>query len=324
MAAQLFYRGTERKVKNTINYEFARLCIFKLWTGSHNFTTCSSFFAGSPKKQMAGSREPGGKQDQDTGDIFFHSTSLTKFRFCGFRVGHLSSILLFASSTCLLPPIEGIIRIKDFCTPATIESFNIWLSVQTVYWFRCLLSAARTLRGDLRLLVANTSDVQGEILLYDGCKSSTAPAQNGLYVVAACCKITNTVGNTPIWGEKYKRGSFRKYKWCTRRNPSLHWLPEKWRNWGKGVRGPQGTFSSSSVSFGILAKGRHKEWTPDQLWKLHPNQVWDRLALRFSGRSTDSYQSDRKRKVHHHARFILSLMKFRILVQPPKVGPSRK
>ena len=102
-----------------------------------------------------------------------------------------------------------------------------------------LLSAARTLRGDLRLLVANTSDVQGEILLYDGCKSSTAPAQNGLYVVAACCKITNTVGNTPIWGEKYKRGSFRKYKWCTRRNPSLHWLPEKWRNWGKGVRGPQ-------------------------------------------------------------------------------------
>ena len=201
--------------------------------------TCSSFFTGSPKKQMAGSREPGGKQDQDTGDIFFHSTSLTKIRYCGFRVGHLSSILLFASSTCLLPPIEGIIRIKDFCTPATIESFNIWLSVQTVYWFRCLLSAARTLRGDLRLLVANTSDVQGEILLYDGCKSSTAPAQNGLYVVAACCKITNTVGNTPIWGEKYKRGSFRKYKWCTRRNPSLHWLPEKWRNWGKGVRGPQ-------------------------------------------------------------------------------------
>lgn len=61
-----------------------------------------------------------------------------------------------------------------------------------------LLSAAGTLRGDLRLLVANTSDVQGEILLYDGCKSSTAPAQNGLYVVAACCKITNTVGNTPI------------------------------------------------------------------------------------------------------------------------------
>ena len=119
MAAQLFYRGTERKVKNIINYEFAQLCIFKLWTGSHNFTTCSSFFAGSPKKQMAGSREPGGKQDQDTGDIFFHSTSLTKFRFCGFRVGHLSSILLFASSTCLLPPIEGIIRIKDFCTPAT-------------------------------------------------------------------------------------------------------------------------------------------------------------------------------------------------------------
>ena len=114
-----------------------------------------------------------------------------------------------------------------------------WLSVQTVYWFRCLLSAARTLRGDLRLLVANTSDVQGLILLYDGCKSSTAPAQNGLYVVAACCKITNTVGNTPIWGEKYKRGSFRKYKWCTRRNPSLHWLPEKWRNWGKGVRGLQ-------------------------------------------------------------------------------------
>ena len=51
-----------------------------------------------------------------------------------------------------------------------------------------------------------------------------------------CC---NTVGNMPIWGEKYKRGSFRKYKWCTRRNPSLHWLPEKWRNWGKGVRGPQ-------------------------------------------------------------------------------------
>ena len=239
MEAQLCYRGTERKVKNTINYEFAQLCIFKLWTGSHNFTTCSSFFAGSPKKQMAGSREPGGKQDQDTGDIFFHSTSLTKIRYCGFRVGHLSSILLFASSTCLLPPIEGIIRIKDFCTRATIESFNIWLSVQTVYWFRCLLSEARTLRGDLRLLVANTSDVQGEILLYDGCKSSTAPAQNGLYVVAACCKITNTVGNTPIWGEKYKRGSFRKYKWCTRRNPSLHWLPEKWRNWGKGVRGPQ-------------------------------------------------------------------------------------
>ena len=89
MAAQLFYRGTERKVKNTINYEFAQLCIFKLWTGSHNFTTCSSFFAGSPKKQMAGSREPGGKQDQDTGDIFFHSTSLTRFRFCGFSVGHL-------------------------------------------------------------------------------------------------------------------------------------------------------------------------------------------------------------------------------------------
>ena len=62
MAAQLFYRGTERKVKNTINYEFAQLCIFKLWTGSHNFTTCSSFFAGSPKKQMAGSRVPGGEQ----------------------------------------------------------------------------------------------------------------------------------------------------------------------------------------------------------------------------------------------------------------------
>ena len=77
------------------------------------------------EKQMADSQEPGGKQDQDTGDIFFHSMSLTKFRFCGFRVGHLSSILLFASSTCLLPPIEGIIRIKDFCTPATIESSNI-------------------------------------------------------------------------------------------------------------------------------------------------------------------------------------------------------
>ena len=76
--------------------------------------TCSSFFTGSPKKQMAGSREPGGKQDQDTGDIFFHSTSLTKFRFCGFRVGHLSSILLFASSTCLLPRMEGIIRSKIF------------------------------------------------------------------------------------------------------------------------------------------------------------------------------------------------------------------
>ena len=38
MAAQLFYRGTERKVKNTINYESAQLCIFKLWMGSHYFT----------------------------------------------------------------------------------------------------------------------------------------------------------------------------------------------------------------------------------------------------------------------------------------------
>ena len=34
---------------------------------------------GSPKKQMADSREPGGKQDQDTGDLFFNSTSLTRF-----------------------------------------------------------------------------------------------------------------------------------------------------------------------------------------------------------------------------------------------------
>ena len=138
--------------------------------------TCSSFFTGSPKKQMAGSREPGGKQDQDTGDIFFHSTSLTKFRFCGFRVGHLSSILLFASSTCLLPPFEGIIRIKDFCTPATIESFNIWLSVQTelVYLLRCY------------------------------------------WVQRGCC--------VEIWGNKYKSATGRKYKWCTRRNPSLQWL----------------------------------------------------------------------------------------------------
>ena len=131
---------------------------------------------GSPKKQMADSREPGGKQDQDTGDIFFHSTSLTRFRFCGFRVGHLSSILLFASSTCLLPPIEGIIRIKDFCTPATIESFNIWLSVQTelVYLLRCY------------------------------------------WVQRGCC--------VEIWGNKYKSATGRKYKWCTRRNPSLQWL----------------------------------------------------------------------------------------------------
>ena len=30
MEAQLFYRGTERKVQNTFNYESARLCLFKL------------------------------------------------------------------------------------------------------------------------------------------------------------------------------------------------------------------------------------------------------------------------------------------------------
>ena len=30
-------------------------------------------------KQKADSREPGGKQDQDTGDLFFISTSLTRY-----------------------------------------------------------------------------------------------------------------------------------------------------------------------------------------------------------------------------------------------------
>ena len=46
MEAQLFYRGTERKVQNTFNYESARLCIFKLWMGNHYFTHhCSQTLA---------------------------------------------------------------------------------------------------------------------------------------------------------------------------------------------------------------------------------------------------------------------------------------
>ena len=35
--------------------------------------------SGTVKKQGAESLEPGGKQDQDTGNLFFNSTSLTRY-----------------------------------------------------------------------------------------------------------------------------------------------------------------------------------------------------------------------------------------------------
>ena len=109
-------------------------------------------------------------------------------------------------------------------------------------FIKMLLSAARLLCGYLRQQIQKCywSQIQ---MMYKEKSFSTmtdSRAQNGFYVVAVSCKITNGVGNVPIWGEKYKSASSRKYKWCTMRNPSVHWLPEKWRNWRKGVKGPQG------------------------------------------------------------------------------------
>ena len=71
---------------------------FPLKSQPHYSYDLQSLLSRSLNKQKTDSREPGEKQDQDTGDLFFISTSLTKYSiqvlFCGFckegRLLHLA------------------------------------------------------------------------------------------------------------------------------------------------------------------------------------------------------------------------------------------
>ena len=164
-------------------------------------------------------------------------------------------------SSCLLPCIEGII-IRQFCIPATIESFNIWLSAETklVLCFR-------------RYWVQREICVEKRGKKYKSASGRKYKWWTWPVVPFTCCKITNIVGNPmqetwhgPGRKSKWKLKIHLKSQWQlpTMSNPSekmsVHKCgnvisrntvskneeirlgdmpPERWRNWRVGVRGPQ-------------------------------------------------------------------------------------
>ena len=76
--------------------------------------------SGTVKKQGAESLEPGGKQDQDTGDLFLISTSLTDWLLQVLQFDLCWLVSFFSTgSTCPLPGNDSN-RIKDMSTPATV------------------------------------------------------------------------------------------------------------------------------------------------------------------------------------------------------------
>ena len=178
MEAQLFYRGTERKVQNTFNYESARLCIFKLWMGNHYFTHhCSQTLAvpfslgrRRSKWQAVGSLEENKIRTQVIYSFIIRPWQGSDSVVLAWDI---SSILL-ASSTCLLPRMEGIIRSKIFAHLQQLNHSKFdWVFKQNWFIYQDAIECSEVVvwifeaTNTKVLLVANTNDVQGEILLYN-------------------------------------------------------------------------------------------------------------------------------------------------------------
>ena len=67
-------RSTDLETGTQLKVEYIPNCKFQ----PHNSYRLLSLLSWLMNKQETGSQEPGGKQDQDTGDLFFISTSLTR------------------------------------------------------------------------------------------------------------------------------------------------------------------------------------------------------------------------------------------------------
>ena len=174
MEAQLFYRGTERKVQNTFNYESARLPIFKLWMGNHYFTHhCSQTLAvpfslgrRRSKWQAVGSLEENKIRTQ-----VIYSFILRPWQRSDTVVLELD----------ISPPSSSLPVVLVFC--------HVWKASSGVRF----------------LHTCNNWIIQHLI-----------ECSNGL-LVQMLIECSENVA-------RRFEASGRKYKWCTRRNPSLQWL----------------------------------------------------------------------------------------------------
>ena len=84
-------RSTDLETGTQLKVEYIPNCKFQ----PHNSYRLLSLLSWLMNKQETGSQEPGGKQDQDTGDLFFISTSLTRLCYSDCKDGR-GRFLLFA------------------------------------------------------------------------------------------------------------------------------------------------------------------------------------------------------------------------------------
>ena len=180
MEAQLFYRGTERKVQNTFNYESARLCIFKLWMGNHYFTHhCSQTLAvpfslgrRRSKWQAVGSLEENKIRTQVIYSFILRPWQRSDTVVLELDISPPSSSLPVVLVFCHLLKASSELKIFAHLQQLNHSTFD-WVFKQNWFIYQDAIECSEVVVWRFEatntkvLLVANTNDVQGEILLYN-------------------------------------------------------------------------------------------------------------------------------------------------------------